>query len=78
MSSLRGKLERLKARIGPTPEPPNSGARERAVEHLEHIAQARREGTWTEEDAARASEAVRSEAARRRGEGNTYWLNAQE
>ena len=69
MSNLRGKLERLKARMGPPVAPPNSGARERMVEHLYAIAQARRAGTWSEEDVARSSEAVRAEAVRRRGEG---------
>ena len=39
------------------------------VEHLASIAEARRTGIWTDEDAIRSSEAVRAEAIRRRGEG---------
>ena len=64
---LRNQLARLRGRI----EPPQEAreARERMVEHLNHIADARRSGAWTDEDAARLSEAVRAEAARRRGGG---------
>ena len=64
---IRGRLERLQGRIGRPVGPDTSEARARMVEHLDAIAQARRDGTWTDEDAARQREAVRAEAARRRG-----------
>ena len=66
MSNLRGKLDRLKARLVLPTESPNQAARERMVAHLEGIAQARREGTWTGEDAAREREALRAAAQKRR------------
>ena len=67
---LRGRLERLQGRIGePSLSPHADEARARMVEHLASIAEARRTGIWTDEDAIRSSEAVRAEAIRRRGEG---------
>ena len=66
MSNLRGKLDPLKARLVLPAESPNQAARERMVAHLEGIAQARREGTWTGEDAAREREALRAAAQKRR------------
>ena len=75
---LRGRLERIREGIGPSGAPHNAEARERIREHLDAIAEARRSGNWTEEDAARLRGAVRAEAERRRGEGDTYWLNALE
>ena len=69
---IRSQLKRLRERIG-TPESPEAReARERMVKHLDCIADARRSGNWTDEDAASLSETVRaaSEARRRRrGEG---------
>ena len=63
---IRGHLERLQGRLG-KPESPEAGeARARTVEHLDAIAQARREGTWTGEDAAREREALRAAAQKRR------------
>ena len=66
---IRGRLERLRGRVGEPEGPDRSEARARMVEHLDAIAQARRDGTWTGEDAARQSEAVLAETIRRRGEG---------
>ena len=66
---LRGRLERIRESIRPSEDLRNAEARERMVEHLNQIAEAKRSGNWSEEDAARLSEAVRAEAARRRGEG---------
>ena len=66
---LRDRLERLQGRVGEPGSPDTSEARARMVEHLAHIADARRNGTWTDEDAARQSEAVLAETIRRRGEG---------
>ena len=65
---LRGRLNHIRESVQPPKSPRDNEARAHAVAHLEHIAQARREGTWTAEDAARAREAVRS-ARVRRGEG---------
>ena len=53
--------------VGQPESPERSEARERIAAHLETIAQARRNGTWTEEDAAKMREAVRTETERRRG-----------
>ena len=64
---LRGRLERIRESIRAPESPERSEARERIAAHLEGIAEARRNGNWTEEDAARQREAVRAEAARRRG-----------
>ena len=64
---LRGRLERIRESIRAPESPERSEARERIAAHLEGIAEARRNGTWTEEDAARQREVVRAEAARRRG-----------
>ena len=66
---LRGRLERLQGRIGRPAGRETSEARARMVEHLDRIAEARRSGTWTDEDTARLIEAVRVETIRRRGEG---------
>ena len=62
---LRGRLERLQGRIGEPESPERGEARERMVEHLAHIADARRNGTWTDENAAEAREAVCTEAEKR-------------
>ena len=62
---IRGRLERLRGRVGEPEGPDRSEARARMVEHLDAIAQARRDSTWTEEDAAEAREAVRAEAEKR-------------
>lgn len=66
---IRGRLERLQGCIRAPESQHTSDARARVVEHLERIADARRSGTWTDEDAASLREAVRAETARRRGEG---------
>ena len=66
---LRGRLERLQGRIGEPAGPDTREARAQArthmVEYLAHIADARRNGDWTEEDAAREREAIRDEAEKR-------------
>ena len=72
MSNLRGKLDRLKARVVLPVESPSVEARARMVEHLDGIARARQEGTWTADDAARDREGLRVARRRRewrRGEG---------
>ena len=66
---LRGRLERIRESIRAPESPERSEARERIAAHLEGIAEARRNGNWTEEDAARQREAVRAARERRRGEG---------
>jgi hypothetical protein len=63
---IRSQLKRLSERIGQPESPDTSEVRARMVQHLDAIAQARRDGTWTDEDAARSSEAVRAEAEKRR------------
>jgi hypothetical protein len=65
---LRGRLERLQGRIRAPESQHTSDARARVDEHLERIADARRSGTWTDED-ARQRGAVRAETIRRRGGG---------
>ena len=62
---IRSQLKRLSERIGQPESPEHSEARERMVEHLEYIADARRRGIWTSEDAAREREAIRVEAEKR-------------
>jgi hypothetical protein len=66
MSRLRGQLSRLKARMVLPVESPNPETRARMVARLEGIAKARREGTWTADDAVREREALRA-AAQKRG-----------
>ena len=66
---LRGRLERIRESIRAPESPERSEARERIAAHLEGVAEARRSGNWTEEDAAKASEALRAARERRRGEG---------
>ena len=70
---VRGRLKQLRQSI-PPPEAPSAGeARARVVGHLEAIAQARRSGTWTEEQAGGLREAVRL-AKEKRGlvDGSLY------
>ena len=64
---LRSQLKRLRERIGTPEDPEATGARERMVEHLNRIADARRRGGLSEELEAEV-EAVRtaSEARKRR------------
>ena len=63
---IRSQLRRLSERIGQPENPNTSEARERMVEHLNHIAEARRSGNWTDEEAAREREALRAAAEKRR------------
>ena len=63
---LRGRLNHIRESVQPPKSSHDNEARAHAVAHLEHIAQARREGTWTGEDAAREREALRAAAQKRR------------
>ena len=72
---IRSQLKRLSGRIGQPAGPDTSEARARMVAHLEGIAQARREGTWTGEDAAREREALRAAAQKRRLVGGRLYRN---
>jgi hypothetical protein len=65
---IHGRLERLQGRIRAPESQHMSDARAQMVEHLNRIADARRSGTWTDED-ARQRGAVRAETIRRRGGG---------
>ena len=62
---LRTRLERLQGRVGRPEWPETGGARVRMIMNLEAIAEARRNGTWTDEDATRLREAVRAARIRR-------------
>ena len=72
---LRGRLERLQGRIGEPAGRDTREARARMVEYLKHIAEARRNGAWTDEDAARQREAVRAAAEKRRLVGGRLHRN---
>jgi hypothetical protein len=72
MSRLRGKLDRLRLRMVLPVESPNPEARARMVEHLNQIAEARREGAWTADDAAREREVLRAAQKRRLVGGRLY------